>query len=50
MLRLFGTRDDLLSALAAQWADEQLRLPSPEQRRPQRFRPTRRRPSSGANG
>jgi len=50
MLRFFGSRDDLLSALAAQWADEQLRLPNPEQRQPQRFRPTRRRPSSGANG
>ncbi|QNJ08124.1 hypothetical protein SynMINOS11_00649 [Synechococcus sp. Minos11] len=50
MLRLFGNRDDLLSALTSQWADEQLRLPSPEQRRPKRFRPIRRRPSSGASG
>ena len=50
MLRFFGNRDDLLSALAAEWADEQLRLPSPEQRRPQRFHPTRRRSNTGANG
>ena len=40
----------VVRTMAAEWADEQLRLPSPEQRRPQRFLPTRRRTSSGANG
>jgi hypothetical protein len=50
MLRLFGSRDDLLSALAAQWADEQLQLPNPEQRGAQRFRTTRRQRNSAAGG
>ena len=29
MIRLFGTRDDLLAVLTAQWANEQLGLGKP---------------------